>query len=206
MGLRETGLGNGGDAAVNGDDERRPTIGETLQGTGGDSITVAEPVRDESDHITAEPPETLTEDRRGGDAVDVEVSVDGNLLVRGEGCAEFVRRRLPCLGEGRGRVARRQLQRRRSEPWLRLGCRGARGSARSGEDRSPIPVLVRHCLPARLARSPDSSHLTSRWGYDAHSPRWGARTQAEASLTQRAARRLREKAERCCARQTRRSC
>ncbi len=167
--LRQPHLGDGGDAAIDGQQQAGAALGEALDVLRGQPVAVRDPVGDEPIAVGAEPAQGRDHERRGADAVDVEVAMDRDPLTR------LDRRRhqldhLAHRAEGRRRVGLvggeegpRLL--RRAVPAPHQRHRDRLGEADAFGDRAHVGVLVGlgsegfqgggH--PARLGRQPDTS-------------------------------------------------
>jgi hypothetical protein len=106
---------DGGDAAVDGDDEPAAFVGEPRERLGAHAVALVEAAGQVPVDLGAELPEQQHGERGGGDAVDVVVAVDADAAALGDGGAdplcggahvaeqERVVRRLFALEEGTGR-------------------------------------------------------------------------------------------------------
>ena len=73
-------LGDGGDAAVDREDELHAVLGEPRDRRRGDAVALLEPAREVPDDVGAELPQRQRRERRGADPVDVVVAVDADPL------------------------------------------------------------------------------------------------------------------------------
>ena len=76
--LRRRDLGDGGDRAVDGDQQVGPARGEPLDRRGGEAVAVVDAARQVPVDVGAERPQGADEDRGRADAVHVVVAVDGD--------------------------------------------------------------------------------------------------------------------------------
>ncbi|MBV8561704.1 MAG: hypothetical protein JOZ56_01300 [Actinobacteria bacterium] len=105
--LRLLDLGDGGDAAVDGENEAAALVGEAREGLAANAVALVEAARQVPRDVGAELAQEQDGERRRGDPVDVVVAVDADAPAVGDGCADAL------AGEGhvaeQERVVRRLL-------------------------------------------------------------------------------------------------
>ena len=96
-----------GDAAVDGDDEGGPALGQALHGGGGQPVAILGPAGQKPADLGAEAAQSPDHDRGGAHAVDVVVAVNDDGTAGGDVAADEIKRPLdPIKGRGIVRLAR----------------------------------------------------------------------------------------------------
>ena len=98
-------LGDGRDAAVDGEHEPAALVGEPLERAAADAVALVEAARQVPVDVGAELAQQQHGERRRGDPVDVVVAVDADPPARGDRRADPLARGLACRRAGTGRAA-----------------------------------------------------------------------------------------------------
>ena len=108
-------LGDGGNAAVDGNRHPHPVAGRQPQRLGGESITIFEPQGDVIFDLSAELPQHIDQQAGSGDAVDIVITMNGDFLPPLQGRGQASRRPgHPLHQKGIGQIGQARSEKRAS--------------------------------------------------------------------------------------------